>query len=161
MDRFDPTFNSLTLAFAPGELSTILHHETSRDGPYGMSTVSSRALDTSKPPCRLLDKEDDWNMQGGADTEYQPLEESLTKLQQLVLAWSYCYGNKFQSHNPLGTLSLGSRLSSEPTFVHLNPQSTPDVPSPPILSLPVDQEQVLRCLLIQISLCILRPLWTQ
>lgn len=133
-----PTFTSLTLAFAPGELSTMLYYGAPPDDPYGMSAVSSRVLDTNDLPCGPLDKAGNWWVQGGLSTGYQPLVELPTKLQQLVPAWSSCYGNAFQGQDPPRTLVPGTRLTPEPTTVHANPQTTPAAPSPPIPSLPVE-----------------------
>lgn len=133
-----PTFTSLTLAFAPGELSTMLYYGAPPDDPYGMSAVSSRVLDTNDLPCGPLDKAGNWWVQGGLSTGYQPLVELPTKLQQLVPEWSSCYGNAFQGQDPPRTLSPGTRLTPEPTTVHANPQTTPAAPSPPIPSLPVE-----------------------
>ena len=132
-----PTFTSLTLAFAPGELSTMLYYGAPPDDPYGMSAVSSRVLDTNDLPCGPLDKAGNWWVQDGVSTGYQPLVELPTKLQQLVPAWSSCYGNAFQGQDPPRTLSPGTRLTPEPTTVHANPQKTPAAPSPSIPSLPV------------------------
>ena len=133
-----PTFTSLTLAFAPGELSTMLYYGAPPDDPYGMSAVSSRVLDTNDLPCGPLDKAGNWWVQGGPSTGYQPLVELPTKLQQLVPEWSSCYGNAFQGQDPPRTLSPGTRLTPEPTTVHANPQTAPAAPSPPIPSLPVE-----------------------
>ena len=133
-----PTLTSLILAFAPGELSTMLYYGAPPDDPYGMYAVSSRVLDTNDLPCGPLDKDGNWNVQGGFDTDYQPLVELPTKLQQLVPAWSSCYGNAFQGQDPPRALSPGTRLTPESTTVHANPQPTPAAPSPPIPSLPVE-----------------------
>ena len=133
-----PTFTSLTLAFAPGELSTMLYYGAPPADPYGMSAVSSRVLDTNDLPCGPLDKDGNWWVQDGSPTGYQPLVGLPTKLQQMVSAWSSCHGNAFQGQDPPRTLSPGTRLTPEPTTVHTNPQPTPAAPSPPIPSFPVE-----------------------
>ena len=131
-----PAYTSLTLAFAPGELSTMLYYGAPPDDPYGMYAVSSRVLDTNDLPCGPADKAGNWDVQTDYITDYQPLVALPTKLKQLVPAWSSCYGNAFQGQDPPRTLSPATILVPQPTIVDNHPQPTPATPSPPIPPLP-------------------------
>ena len=128
--KVGPHLTSVTLAFAPGELSTSVGIDMYTPG-------SVRSFDPADLPCGPTDW-NSWLPDGGEypETTYQPIIALPRKLLDLVPAWSDCAADSLDGQDPPRVLSPNSRMVPVQTSADQEAHTIDPAPSPPIPGLP-------------------------
>lgn len=127
--QFGQVHTSVTLAFDPGELSTV-------EGPFNFvaqTTKSFNLADLPCPPRSVLSA--DWYTLGPGQP-YRPRLALPKKLQGLDPAWSSCSGYQAEGIDPPKALGAVSAMDPGTTLVDPAPVQTPATPSKAIDPLP-------------------------
>ena len=131
-----PSITSLTLAFAPGELSTV---SGNNPGPIQGSTVAFNSADM---PCGPENGTNDFLPNPTNVDSYQPIIALPSKLLALRPDWAKCTNDFFEGQDPPSALTPASKIapfSAPPlpvTSVDPVAQTTPAAPSSSIAALP-------------------------
>jgi len=120
--QFGQVHTSVTLAFAPDELSTV-------EGPFNLAAQTTKSFNFADLPCppqSVLSA--DWYTLGPGQP-YRPRLALPKKLQRLDPAWSTCSGYQAEGIDPPKALSRVSSMDPATTQVDPAPLQTPATPS--------------------------------
>ncbi len=126
---------SITLAFAPGELSTFVWEDYEKTS----SQTFTSALDTADLPCGPWNGTDKFLPEQFSNySSYQPLIVLPSKLIDFEPAWKYCTADIFEGQDPPRTLSPAAAMVPAPTHADKHAQKNAASPIPSGPALPVE-----------------------
>ena len=142
LSQIQPKHTSITLSFAPGELSTLDYFSNIFRGPFGENPKPFNISNLPCPPQSLLDAQQLANEVGfalPARPGYAPIIAPPPAIQNLEPAWNGCATQL--AFDPPRSLVPASILVPSPTPAdQAGLQKTPATPSPTLENLPVQTQ---------------------
>ena len=142
LTRIQPKHTSITLSFAPGELSTLDYFSNIFAGPFGETPKPFNVSNLPCPPQSLLDAQQAANEVGfnlPARPGYAPIIAPPPAIQSLEPAWNDCMTQI--AFDPPRSLVPAAILVPSPTPAdQAGPQKTPASPSPTLDPIPVQTQ---------------------
>ncbi|KAL9120012.1 MAG: hypothetical protein Q9187_003434, partial [Circinaria calcarea] len=132
-----PNITSLTLALAPGELSSVVGRGP---GPVALGKGTTLPFNFADFPCgpgntTIINQ---FLPNGGQQTLYQPIIAAPSKLIDMEPLWKGCHQDYWQGQDPPFALTRASAIA--PVTFSVDPviPTSSAAPSPPIPALPID-----------------------
>ena len=142
LSQLQPKHTSITLSFAPGELSTLDYFSNIFAGPFYENPKPFNLSNLPCPPQSLLDAQNAANeidFMLPARPGYAPIIAPPPAIQNLEPAWKWCHTQ--MAFDPPRSLVPAAILVPSPTPAdQAGPQKTPAAPSPTLDSIPVQTQ---------------------